>query len=197
MAEVQPKPAGAVDRVKGKLREVFTPTGRAEVMAQKQIEAILVQVPEDKRVEAMELLESKRPEFVAGKMEDAKGSLVRDAVIVGTGVAVFGGGALVLNKSERARRAVSRMGSWAAESGVGKAVGGVARTGKDKTTDAVNWILGKNPRDYGTKMATGVAGGLLHAYKGYPGKPEPGPKELLKEALEAAERAKAAIKAKT
>lgn len=88
LSEIQPQPAGVVDRVKGKLREVLTPTGRAEVMAQKQIDAILVQVPEDKRTEAMQILESKRPEFVAGKMDAAKGSLVRDAVV---GVAVVGG----------------------------------------------------------------------------------------------------------
>lgn len=75
------KPVGVVDRVKGKLREMFTPKGRAEVMAQKQIDTILAKFPEEKRVEAMILLEQKRPELVAGKMEEAKGSMVRDAAI--------------------------------------------------------------------------------------------------------------------
>lgn len=94
MAEMQPKPVGVVEKVKGKLREMFTVEGRAEVMAQKQIDIILAQVPEEKRVEAMQILESKRPDLVAGKMEDAKGSLVRNAVIVGASAAALGGVAL-------------------------------------------------------------------------------------------------------
>ncbi len=88
MAEVQPKPAGVVDKVKGALRKMFTVEGRAEVMAQKQIDEILKQVPEDKRVEAMKMLEARRPDLVAGKMEDAKGSLVRDAAIGAAAVGV-------------------------------------------------------------------------------------------------------------
>lgn len=99
MAEMQPqRPATRLqDRLGNWARETFTPTGRAEVMAQKQIDAILAQVPEDKRVEAMQMLEAKRSDIVAGKMEDAKGSLVRDAVI---GTAVLGGltGAVIWRK---------------------------------------------------------------------------------------------------
>lgn len=81
IAEMQPKPTGVVEKVKGKLREFFTPQGRAEVMAQKQMDTILAQVAPEDRVKAMEHLEKMRPDLVAGKMEDAKGSLVRDAVI--------------------------------------------------------------------------------------------------------------------
>lgn len=87
MAEVQ-RPIGVVDRVKGKLREMFTPTGRAEVMAQKYAERVLAQVPEADRAKAMELLEQRRPELVEAYKGQAKGSLVRDAVI---GAVVVGG----------------------------------------------------------------------------------------------------------
>lgn len=90
LSEIQPQPAGVVDRVKSKLREMFTPTGRAKVMAQKQIDTILEQVAPQDRIKAMEHLEKLRPEFVADKMGDAKGSLVRDAVI-GAAVATVAG----------------------------------------------------------------------------------------------------------
>ncbi|MDP1722177.1 MAG: hypothetical protein Q8L37_03130 [Candidatus Gottesmanbacteria bacterium] len=100
IAEMQPKPAGVVDKVKGALRKMFTVEGRAEVMAQKQIDAILAQVPEEKRVEAMKMLEARRPDLVAGKMEDAKGSLVRDAVVVSAiaGTVLVGAGAVYWQK---------------------------------------------------------------------------------------------------
>lgn len=168
-AEMQPRPAGVVDRVKGKLREMFTPQGRAEVMAQKYAERVLAQVPEADRAKAMELLEKNRPELVEAYKGQAKGSLVRDAVIFGTGaVVVLGGSALVLTKSERARSVVSGLGKRMADTGVGRAVSGVVGTGKDKATDVVNWILRrKQPRDYGTKMAAGVAEGLINAYQGF------------------------------
>lgn len=172
LSEIQARPAGVVERVKGKLREVLTPTGRAEVLAQKQIDAILVQVPEDKRAEAMQILESKRPEFVAGEMEDAKGSLVRDAVIVGSGVAALGG-LYGLSKVERVRNTVSRLAQKATDNRVGKGVGQILTTGKDKAANVVNWILRRKPRDFGTKMATGVAAGLESAYQGFPKKPVP------------------------
>lgn len=92
-AEMQPqRPATRLqDRLGKWARETLTPTGRAEVMAQKQIDSILAQVPEEKRAQAMEMLEARRPDLVAGKMEDAKGSLIRDAVVVGTSAVALGG----------------------------------------------------------------------------------------------------------
>lgn len=93
LAEMQPRSVGVVDRVKHKLREMFTPIGRAEVMAQKQMDQILAQVSEEKRAEAMAILESKRPDFVADKISKAKWSLVRDGAIIGSATA---GGALGL-----------------------------------------------------------------------------------------------------
>lgn len=99
IAEMQPqRPAMRLqDRLGKWARETFTPTGRAEVMAQKQIDSILAQVPEEKRAQAMEMLETRRPDLVAGKMDAAKGSLVRDAVI---GTVALGGvtGAVVWRK---------------------------------------------------------------------------------------------------
>lgn len=157
IAEVQAQPVGAVDRVKSKLREVLTSQGRAEVMAQKQIDAILVQVPEDKRVEAMQILESKRPEFVAGKMEDAKGSLVRDAVV---GVAVVGGvgvgfwkrkeigglvgkgaGKVFEKMPQKAQGVVLQVGGKIGEArgAVDKFSGGL----KGRVEGAMSWIKGK------------------------------------------------------
>lgn len=140
MAEVQ-KPMGAVDRVKGKMREMFTPTGRAEVMAQKQIDFILAQVPEDKRAEAMELLEKKRPELVQVYMGQAQGSLVRDAAIVGGGVVVTVGGLYGLSRVEGVRNAASGLAKKAAETGLGKGALSLVRKGKDAVGGAVNWIL--------------------------------------------------------
>lgn len=101
IAEMQPKPVGVVDRVKDKLRE-FTPQGRAEVMAQKQIDEILKQVPEEKRVEAMKMLEARRPDLVASNLPGAKDRLVKEAVVGAAvlGILAVGGGVAILKKKE-------------------------------------------------------------------------------------------------
>ncbi len=131
MAEVQVKPTGIVDRVRKTLREKFTPTGRAEVMAQKQMDTILAQVAPEDRVKAMEHLEKMRPDLVAGKMEDAKGSLVRDAVIVGGSTVVFVGGMFGLSRVDKVRDGALSL----------------ARKGKDAVSGAINWVLRR--KNYG------------------------------------------------
>ncbi|MEK7544297.1 MAG: hypothetical protein AAB557_05480 [Patescibacteria group bacterium] len=100
IAEVQPKPAGVVEEVKGILREKFTPTGRAEVMAQKQMDEILKQVPEEKRVEAMKMLEARRPDLVASNLPGAKDRLVKEAVVgaAALGVLAVGGGVAIAKR---------------------------------------------------------------------------------------------------
>lgn len=86
-----PKPMGVVDRVKGKLREMFTVEGRAEAMAdaqmkraEAQMNLVLAEAPPEKRAEAMKMLEAKRPELIGANMPEAKNTLVRDAVIGAT-----------------------------------------------------------------------------------------------------------------
>ncbi len=88
------KPTGVVDRVKEGVRRLATVEGRAEAMAQKQMDAILAYVPEEKRAEAMKMLEEKRPDLVAANMPGAKDSLVKDAVI-GAAVGTIALGGLV------------------------------------------------------------------------------------------------------
>lgn len=144
MAEVQ-KPMGVVDRVKGKLREMFTVQGRAEVMAQKQIDAILAQVSEDKREEAMQILESRRGEFVEDKMADAKGSLVRDAVILGAGTAAVVGGVYGLSRIEGVRNVAARVAQQTSNTRLGKGALAMVRKGKDAIGGVVNWILRRKP----------------------------------------------------
>lgn len=69
------------DRLGKWARETFTPQGRAEVLAQKQIDKVLSQVSEEDREKAAELLESKRPEFIEASLPNAKRALVRDGII--------------------------------------------------------------------------------------------------------------------
>ncbi|MBI5620530.1 hypothetical protein HY949_02010 [Candidatus Gottesmanbacteria bacterium] len=141
IAEVQSKPAGVVEKVKNKLREMFTPTGRAEVMADKQIKTILDNVAPEDRVKAMEHLEKMRPDLVAGKMEDAKGSLVRDAVVVSAvaGTALVGAGAAYV-KRDAIMNAAFSMGirkSHLSESGQKKFVEKVAGMRKAKFVESI------------------------------------------------------------
>ena len=131
----------AVDRVRGKLqkwfKETFTIEGRANAMAQKQMDAIVASQPEELRAKAMELLESKRPDFVTANLPGAKGALVRDAAIGAAvvGAVTVGGGVAWWNKE------------WLGATRIGKGISGLAGAGKERAGKVVNWILRR--KDYG------------------------------------------------
>ncbi len=136
-AEMQ-RPMGVVGRVKEAMRRTFTVEGRAEAMAQKQMGQILTHVPEEKREEAMKMLEEKRPDLVAANMPGAKNALVRDAVL-GTAVGTLAVGGLVgvsIWQKDRLAGAlydmaggVDKVGSGLGKVGkrIGKAAGGLGR----------------------------------------------------------------------
>ena len=130
------------DRLGKWVQETFTPTGRAEVLAQKYVDSVLAQLPEQERAKAMALLEQRRPDLVETYLPQAKGSLVRDAVIVGTSAVVLGGGTYVLSKNERVRGAVSKAGQRAAEIKLGKnTLGTILREGRTDAQKTVNQVV--------------------------------------------------------
>jgi len=138
----------AVDRVRGKLqkwfKETFTIEGRANAMAQKQMDAIVASQPEELRAKAMELLESKRPDFVAANLPGAKNALVRNAAIgAATGTLVVGGlTGLVIWQQDRVAGALYDMAG-----GVDRAGNGLSKVGKriGKSVEGLKRAIGLWP----------------------------------------------------